>query len=833
MPEPKALDNLNPSDQDAPGSTPMLDSSDASGTVPLPLVLLVVSSGAVELGGRYLHASNLIGPIVGELMGVLGFTILLASAVFVFTRIDSSKPVRIFMLLGLACLLTFQISDLIDEFEWAQAYPLLAKTSVEHRLFENTLLVIGLLLLLAAFFKALLRSDWLVRRYALEKERLKNEVLFREQVEAELLQARESLEAQVSLRTQELAESNRQLREELLERRRFEEHLAMRLRYEEGLANCSHILLADSDPPEALKRALHQLLVAADSSRVYFFENYADTERGVCCRLTHEAWDPVQNPDCKPGIEIDLVYNEGLTDWRRAFEAGDVVLADQKTADPGIAAVLSRFDAKSLLLLPVGWEGRWRGFLGFDETIAERTWTEEEIRMLRTAAEMFGACKDRQSAENALRKAHIELEQRVTDRTSDLSRANDQLSKEMSERRRTEREKISLESQLRQAQKMQAIGTLAGGIAHDFNNILASILGYSELALRRIESDNPFAKYFEEVLRSGNRAKELVRQILLFSRQAEQERAPVHLHLIAQEVSSLMQASCPANIQIEKYLETDAGAVLGDAVQMHQVLLHLCSNAQHAMKRNGGLLEMRVESQEVSSQLLTPYGAVQPGDYVVVTVGDTGHGIAHGTLERIFEPFFTTKTVAEGTGMGLAIAHGIITGMGGVITVESTVGNGSRFILYLPKLAEESVVPPPVSDSLSGSEHIMVIDDESQLVMLWTELLGQYGYEVTGFSNSLEALEVFRQTPETFDLVLLDQTMPGMNGAEVAKAMLNTRGDLPMIMATGFSETIDKAEAARIGIRELVYKPILGHELAAAIRRALGNKVLSRDSVLG
>jgi signal transduction histidine kinase/CheY-like chemotaxis protein len=562
--------------------------------------------------------------------------------------------------------------------------------------------------------------------------------------------------------------------------------------------------------------------VVTEASRVYIFENRADTERGLCAVLTHEAWDDRQCPDCVASPGLTLAYSEGLERWQEELSVGNFVVGTASNLPASEGVVMRQNRAQSLLLLPLGWEGRWRGFLGFDDVTRERPWGHEEIRVLRTACEMMGACKERARAEQQLLTAYDDLERRVEERTRDLRLANEQLQKEAAVRRRAEEDKVQLESELRQAQKIQAIGTLAGGIAHDFNNILASILGYSELALSRMETDNPYRRYFDEVLKASNRARELVQQILIFSRQSEAEKKAVFPHLIADEIVALLSASCPSNIEIRAEIDTETGAVLSSTVQMHQVVLNLCTNAQHAMRKTGGVLELRVEPRTLEDKLKSPMAELLPGDYCYISVADTGEGISAGTMERIFDPFFTTKSVHEGTGMGLAIVHGIVTGQGGAVLARSVPGVNTIFEVYLPRHAvTESEEEPEVTISPEGQERILVVDDEPQLVQLWGELLEQYGYQVTGFSDSLEALAHFREHKDGFDFVLMDQTMPGMTGTELARNILAERTDMPIIIATGFSDSVSPEIIREIGIRDLVYKPILGRDLTTAIRRVL------------
>ncbi len=791
------------------------------------VVLAVAVCAFVEIMGRFLFEFHFISAELRDVSSFFSLAVLFVVGAYVFARVHTAPIVRVAIFTGLACGILFQISDVIDELAWAQHIALLAKNTPAHKLFEQTVVVIGSLLLLAGFCFALLENEDTLRELQAERKRLFENIAERRRAKRALKDAHRALEAKVEERTAALAEVNEQLRVELSERRRAEATLANRLRVEEGLAACSHMLLASGEPEEALNKALHQLLTLSGASHVYIFENEHDPDLGLCMRMTHQAWEPGKVQWHHTTAPVRIAYSDGFDRWRHAMMHGKPIHGSVDSLPEAERVWLIPYGAQSVLLLPIGWEGQWRGFLGFDETQTAHGWSPDEIRMLQTAAEMVSACRERQHAEESLRHAFDSLERRVADRTADLTRANEQLQQEISERQRAEQDKARLESQLVQTQKMQAIGTLAGGIAHDFNNILSSILGFSELALHKMEPGNPFHRHFNEILKAGNRAKELVRQILIFSRQTDQERAPVHLHLIAKELLALLRASTPANIEVREFIDANAGAVLADPGQIHQVFLNLCTNAQHAMRVTGGVLELHVASARMEQALHTPHGDLEPGDYVEITVSDTGHGMDAHTMERIFEPFFTTKGVGGGTGMGLAIIHGIVTSLKGAITVQSEVDKGTVFHVYLPRYQgdEPALGKGTAQEVLNGSERILVVDDEPQLVALWTEMLGQMGYRITPFCESLAALEAFRNDPGQFDLVLMDQMMPGMTGMQVAKAMLKVRPDIPIILATGFSESVTPEDAQAAGIRDFVYKPILGNELGLAVRKALGAPV--------
>ena len=387
-------------------------------------------------------------------------------------------------------------------------------------------------------------------------------------------------------------------------------------------------------------------------------------------------------------------------------------------------------------------------------------------------------------------------------------------------------ERKRLETQLRQAHKMQAIGTLAGGIAHDFNNILAAILGYAELAMEGRTQDRVLVEYLQRVLTAGHRAEDLVQQILAFSRQTERERTPIHVHLLIKEVLDLLYATLPSTIAIQPVVDPYAGSVLADPTQIHQVVLNLCTNAAHAMRETGGVIEVRLEPVDVPTACTTVTAELKAGPYVRLTVRDTGHGIPPAIMERIFEPFFTTKNLGEGTGMGLAVVHGIVTSHGGAITVESAPGQGATFAVYLPRLVDPSTSTVDIEEPLlGGSEHLLFVDDEAALVHLWQAALEHLGYSVVVCTSSLEALDVFRAAPQSFDLVITDYTMPTMTGEVLAHELRRIQPDIPILLYTGFSDTMTAERARALGLDAFVLKPVRVRDLNLAIRQVLAQRM--------
>ena len=395
---------------------------------------------------------------------------------------------------------------------------------------------------------------------------------------------------------------------------------------------------------------------------------------------------------------------------------------------------------------------------------------------------------------------------------------------DITERKQAEREKKKLESQLRQAQKMEAIGTLAGGIAHDFNNILAALIGYAEMAVDDVEEGSLLRANLREVLIAANRAKDLVKQILAFSRQAEQESRPVKVGLIVKEVLKLLRASLPTTIQIRQDIQSDS-AVLADPTQIHQVLMNLCTNAGQAMEEKGGTLEVNLVDVEPEADFEVKHRGMKPGPYIKLTVNDTGQGMAPDMLDRIFDPYFSTKDTNEGTGLGLSVVHGIVKSCGGTVTANSKPGRGSTFDVFLPAIESEAEAETwPDEPAAKGTERILLIDDEEVVGNMGKQMLESLGYEVTTRTDGLEALELFKCHPDRFDLVITDMTMPKVTGEDLAAKLMEVRPDIPVILCTGFSAKINKQRAMALGIRAFVYKPVLRRQMATAIRQVLDSE---------
>ncbi|MEN6489725.1 MAG: PAS domain S-box protein, partial [Smithella sp.] len=379
-----------------------------------------------------------------------------------------------------------------------------------------------------------------------------------------------------------------------------------------------------------------------------------------------------------------------------------------------------------------------------------------------------------------------------------------------------------LESQLRQSQRLEAIGTLAGGIAHDFNNILGAVMGYTEMALGKPNVDDHLKRYLQHIFKASERARDLVKQILAFSRKSDEKLMPLRVSPIIKEVLKLLLATLPSTIKISQNIYSDSDTVLADPTQIHQILMNLCTNASCAIPEKKGEIKVSLASEKIESDI--SFG-LDSGMYLKLAVSDTGIGMDTKTMGRIFDPFFTTKKPGEGTGLGLSVVYGIVKSYGGTITVQSEVGKGTEFCVYLPLFMKaENHEEKPVESMSGGKERILFVDDEEALVELGENVLSSLGYDVVGKKNSLEALELFSAFPEKFDLVVTDMTMPNMTGIDLAQKILRIKPGIPIILCTGFSETITQESIDSVGVRDLIMKPFKRHQIAESIRRTLDNK---------
>jgi len=392
--------------------------------------------------------------------------------------------------------------------------------------------------------------------------------------------------------------------------------------------------------------------------------------------------------------------------------------------------------------------------------------------------------------------------------------------------KRAEEERRKLESQLRQSQKLEAVGTLAGGVAHDFNNILGIIVGNAELAMFDLAEWNPAQESLKEIREASLRARDLVTQILLFARKKEHTISNIQVAPIAKECLKMLRASIPSTVEIRQKISEDLPPVQADPSQIQQVIMNLCANAGQALEVEGGVLEFVMDSSDLDMPLDTFTGRLPEGAYIRLIIRDNGPGIPPDVLEQIFDPFFTTKGVGEGTGLGLAVVHGIIQDRKGGITLETEEGKGTAFTVYLPASGTEfSEKPANGNDVLpKGKEKILFVDDEPMILKLGQRMLERQGYEVESRASGTDALECFKNDPGRFDLVVTDMSMPGLRGDKLAEEVLKIRPDIPVILSTGFSKQISEERSKELGIRAFVLKPLTAQELTEAVRRVLDEK---------
>ncbi len=421
--------------------------------------------------------------------------------------------------------------------------------------------------------------------------------------------------------------------------------------------------------------------------------------------------------------------------------------------------------------------------------------------------------------------ANNALEKRVQERTRQLTLANKDLKKEIEIRMRHEKEKTQLEGQLVQLQKMETIGTLAGGIAHDFNNILTPILGYTEMALEELSDESTLRYDIEQINSAAMRGKDLVQQILTFSRQVDFDKKPLRMDRIVTEVLKLMRSSFPSNIEIKQELDKQCGTVLADSTQMHQIIMNLCTNAYHAMMGVGGTLTVVLDKQKIGNRQPPGLAKIEKGTYIRLTITDTGHGMDKRTMERIFEPFFTQKEVGSGSGLGLSVVHGIVSNYHGTIVVESEPGLGSSFMIYLPQHSETYIEEEDAPQELKkGRGSILFVDDEKEITFMGKRMLESLGYTVEIKSDSEEALEAFKKDPYKFDLLVTDQAMPKFTGTELIGELKQIRPELKTIIITGYQESIPATTIKQFGIADVISKPLILSEFSILI-----GKVLNQD----
>jgi signal transduction histidine kinase/CheY-like chemotaxis protein len=447
--------------------------------------------------------------------------------------------------------------------------------------------------------------------------------------------------------------------------------------------------------------------------------------------------------------------------------------------------------------VPLSFEDQVIGLVNIQST-KRNAWSEEDIQLFFTIADQIAGI---------IAKARL----------------YEALEQELNERKKAEEKKKELETQLRQAQKMEAIGTLAGGIAHDFNNVLYPIIGFAEMTMDLVPEKSVAQKNLVEIITAADRAKDLIQQILTFSRQQEHKPQPMKIQSIIKEALKLMRSSMPATISLVQNIDEQCGPIMADPSQVHQIIMNLCTNAYYAMRKQGGILEVALSEIDIQPGSSNKAFPLNQGLYLCLTVRDTGDGIDPLILDRIFDPYFTTKPPGEGTGMGLALVHGIVKSYGGEISVSSQPGKGTVFHICVPRIMEpEKQIDILKQKCIPGQgETILFVDDEKQIIDMVKQMLESLNYKVVVQMDSIEALHEFQRKPEQFDLVITDQTMPRMTGFELSRKMLAMRKDLPIILCTGFSDLVNEEQAHAIGIRKFILKPIMKSQLSGLVHEIL------------
>ncbi|MEW6520760.1 MAG: ATP-binding protein [Thermodesulfobacteriota bacterium] len=585
--------------------------------------------------------------------------------------------------------------------------------------------------------------------------------------------------------TGELADLTRAFNRMIVARKEAETNLYQELMLNEGLAKLSRELISSTD---SIEKIAHFVLIMARqlTGSKHGFVSSIDQKTGgnVCHTLTEMIKDQCEiKPDRQ---EIAFSHDQegkyqGL--WGHVLNSRKSLYSNDPPAHPASAGVPAghvRID--KFLSVPVIFHGELVGQIALANP--GRDYSEHDVANIERLADLYALAVNR----------HRALQ---------------------------EREKLLAD--LRQAQKMEAIGTLAGGIAHDFNNILSAILGFTEISLMQVDNGSKLHHNLSMVQKAGDRARDLVAQILTFSRRSQAERHPILVAPIIKEALKLLRASLPSNIEIRQDIQPGNGKVLADPVQIHQIMMNLCTNAFHAMGGKGGVLEIILTEDHIDRKQAELDRDLHPGPYQRLSIRDTGSGIRPEIVDRIFEPFFTTKEKGQGTGMGLSMVHGIIKEYNGAIKVRSDVGQGTVFHLYFPLIRDtvsrtDSSRPPLL---VRGKGRILLVDDEKDLAEMGRKLLEMLGYDIVSCTGSMEALEIFKKEPDSFDLVVTDQTMPAMSGAELAREIMRIRPQLPVFLCTGYSSFITEQDAKQLGIREFFLKPVSTEELSRAIQRHL------------
>ncbi len=616
------------------------------------------------------------------------------------------------------------------------------------------------------------------------------------------------------------------LRKEIQRRESIEASLKNRLDLEELLSEIAagFITIKIEEVDNAIKKSLRQILnhLAADSGYIF---SYIDNKKRL--QLSHYWSMQRQNyPEIKKTFFEAEDFPKKLCTGDPAFYRREY-FSEEDITHPVIEAI---FHNREVAVIPIPYGNELAGMLWITSKEGVKGHFQD-LPLLKTIGFLFGNTLHRIEMENQLAMRQSELEKKVQDRTEGLVKSSQRLLQEVSDRRKALEEKEQLQAQLLQARKLESIGTLAGGIAHDFNNILSAILGFTELALEYIQpEDQKIKDYLSRVQDAGLRAKSLVQQILTFGRQTNGIPERINPVELIDEVIQMLRPSLPTTIEIVKTIDDTVDNIFIDPTQFNQILMNLCTNAFHAMEEQGGILTIELSNIDIktNSQHIQPGIA---GNYVQLSVSNTGPAIDESIRDKIFDPYFTTKKAGKGTGMGLSIVHGIVTNCGGALNLESSPEKGTSFHIFFPaceKQPQTSTIPK--SKGMEGAQHILFVDDEEFILQFNAERLKLIGFRVTTCGSGQQALDLFKANPKDFDLVITDQTMPGITGAELAEQLLQIRPDLPIILCTGYSSIINREKAKELGIKEFALKPVSTEDLVRIIKKVLDTSATTSTS---
>jgi signal transduction histidine kinase/ABC-type amino acid transport substrate-binding protein/ActR/RegA family two-component response regulator len=632
----------------------------------------------------------------------------------------------------------------------------------------------------------LLWNNQVRRRIAEAAANLKEQQRRLEASEKSLQRGNEQLEQRVQLRTLQIQKTNLLLADQIDRHAKTEKRLAQHNAYLSALHETVLGLMRRLDQQELLEAIIQRATTATGTRHGYVYLKDGQSD-DLVCRIGTGLFATAIGYRLKP--------SEGLAG--KVLKSGRYILVEDYHNWEGRHPE-SRWDGLGTVIgIPLTSGAQVVGVLGLSSMRSENGFGRDEIAFLNGFAEL----------------ASIAL---------DNARLYQDLQNELAERKRNEAERTRLEKRIRHAQKMEAIGTLAGGIAHDFNNILAVIMGNMELAMQSTPPGSQVNDLLQDGFQASIRARDLIQQILTFGRKGNQGQHPMRVEPVIAEGIKLIRASIPSSIDIRQHLTAGDTVINASPVQIHQVLINLSANAAHAMEDHGGVLEFTLTRTRLDDSFCGQHPDISPGEYVQLSVSDSGHGIAPAIMPRIFEPYFTTKTMERGTGLGLSVVHGIVKSHQGLITARSVLQRGTVFDIYLPICQEQATVQPTTTLSgIKGTESILFVDDEPVLVKVTCKALISLGYQVTACANGSEALDRFKAAPDQFDLVITDMTMPRMNGDKLAVELLKLRPDIPIIICTGFSHQITMEKANEIGIRSLLMKPVFLDDLTRTLREIL------------